>query len=210
MSESTLDGGVDTTGEWSPGDYTDGKKPGEWETSYPTKARQEILYESIYLGVMFFSCVLGIFYIIKRLCETSIPDEPLMGNLNDTSHKSAMFLGLLGAYISGTLGGCSFSIKWMYHIVAKRGWHQDRRLWRIFSPHLSGVVSLIMVFLMASGLLQLFDKTFVERPIGVMAFGFLVGYFSDKALAKMAEVADTLFGGQKKDPHKTHEKAQIR
>jgi len=29
----------------------------------------------------------------------------------------------------------------------------------------------------------------------VMAFSFLVGYFSDKALAKMAEVADTLFGG---------------
>ena len=30
-----------------------------------------------------------------------------------------------------------------------------------------------------------------------MAFSFLVGYFSDKALAKMADVADTLFGGLK-------------
>jgi len=51
-----------------------------------------------------------------------------------------------------------------------------------------------MVFIVCSGLLQIFDKDFVQRPIAVLAFSFLVGYFSDKALAKMAEIADTLFG----------------
>ncbi len=55
-----------------------------------------------------------------------------------------------------------------------------------------------MVFLVASGLLEIFDSTFIEHPIRVMAFSFLVGYFSDKALAKMADVADTLFGETKK------------
>lgn len=65
------------------------------------------------------------------------------------------------------------------------------------SPHLSGTVSVFMVFMVSSGLLTLFDKRFVGSPIGVLAFGFLVGYFSDKALQKMAEVADTLFGGTK-------------
>ena len=90
----------------------------------------------------------------------------------------------------------------MYHSVARQIWHEDRRLWRLLAPHLSGVVSLFMVFLVASGLLQIFDKQFIERPIGVLAFSFLVGYFSDNALAKMAEVADTLFGGQKKELHR--------
>jgi hypothetical protein len=32
-----------------------------------------------------------------------------------------------------------------------------------------------------------------------MAFSFLVGYYSDKALAKMADVADTIFGSGKKE-----------
>jgi hypothetical protein len=56
-----------------------------------------------------------------------------------------------------------------------------------------------MVFLVASGLLQIFDIDFIEHPIRVMAFSFLVGCFSDKALAKMADVADTLFGGQQRN-----------
>jgi hypothetical protein len=108
---------------------------------------------------------------------------------------SPVFLGFLGSLFAGTLGGCSFGIKCMYHFVAKLMWHEDRRLWRLLSPPLSGILSLFMVFLVASGLLQIFDTKFIEQPIRVMAFSFLVGYFSDKALAKMAEVADTLFGG---------------
>jgi hypothetical protein len=31
-----------------------------------------------------------------------------------------------------------------------------------------------------------------------MAFSFLAGYFSDRTLAKMAEIADTLLGGVEK------------
>ena len=53
---------------------------------------------------------------------------------------------------------------------------------------------MFMVLLIASNLVRVFDEDFVMRPIAVIAFSFLVGYFSDKALAKMAEVADTLFG----------------
>lgn len=189
----------ENSGDWAPGDYTDGKGAGEWETSYPAKARKGIRCETAYLVIVFFACVGGVFYIVAKLCDVSVQEQVSTGSIMSPSHKSSMALGFLGAWISGTLGGCSFGIKWMYHIVAKRRWHEDRRIWRLLSPHLSGVVSLFMVFLVASGLLQIFDKEFVERPIGVMAFSFLVGYFSDKALAKMAEVADTLFGGKKKE-----------
>jgi hypothetical protein len=125
-----------------------------------------------------------------------------------TDRSSLMFLGFVGAILAGTLGGCCFGLKCMYHFVAKLMWHEDRRLWRLLSPPLSGVLSLFMVFLVASGLLQIFDGNFVEHPIRVMAFSFLVGYFSDKALAKMADVADTLFGGMKKEEKENKEENQ--
>lgn len=198
MSQLTPVSGPEDSGDWAPGDYTDGKQPGEWQTSYSKEARKGIRWETAYLVTIFSICVLGVFYVIYKFCDSPVGSEPLVGETKGISRGSNMFLGFLGAWFSGTLGGCSFGIKWMYHIVAKQRWHEDRRLWRLLSPHLSGVVSLFMVLLVASGLLQIFAKDFVERPIGVMAFSFLVGYFSDKALAKMAEVADTLFGGQKK------------
>jgi hypothetical protein len=151
----------------------------------------------IYLALLFAFCVFGVFYVIYEIYAAPGTSRLLPEGDDGLGDGRSLFLGFIGAWVAGTLGGCSFSIKWMYHIVARRLWHEDRRLWRVCSPHLSGVVSLIMVFLVSSGLLQLFDKNFSQRPISVMAFSFLVGYFSDKALAKMADVADTLFGGTK-------------
>jgi hypothetical protein len=179
-------------------DLTDGRKKGEWRSAYPPEARKCIRKEMGYLTTVFILCILGIFSILYKIYTTphSTDSQQPQGIPLDTQNNFMLFWAYLGAWVAGTLGGCSYGIKWMYHIVAKGLWHEDRRLWRIFSPHLSGVVALIMTFLITSGILQLFDKTFSERPIGVLAFSFLVGYFSDKALAKMAEVADTLFGGQ--------------
>jgi hypothetical protein len=180
-------------------DITDGRKKDIWKSAYPPEARKGIWGEMIYLGIIFIACVIGIFCIIYKIYVEPYPC-PCVGTIDERTLSGwNLFLGYLGAWIAGTLGGCSFSIKWMYHVVAKRLWHEDRRLWRICSPHLSGIVSLIMTFLVSSGVLHVFDTAFSERPVGVMAFSFLVGYFSDKALAKMAEVADTLFGAQKKD-----------
>jgi NhaP-type Na+/H+ or K+/H+ antiporter len=180
--------------EWAPHDYTDGRPRGEWKTFYPPEARKWILIEALYLILLFFACLSAVFYIVYELC----PPAQTGGSTVTQDQTCATFLGYIGAWIAGMLGGCSFGIKWMYHSVAKRIWHEDRRLWRLLSPHLSGVVALFMVFLVSSGLLQLFDKDFIQRAIAVMAFSFLVGYFSDKALAKMAEVADTLFGAEQK------------
>ena len=197
MSDSSPNEEDQKTGAWAPSDYTDGRLPGEWKTFYPSEARKGIRGETWYLVLLTLAYLLAAFYIVHECVDTldapeTVPNKTA-GSVNHT------FLGFLGAWIGGALGGCSFGLKWMYHSVAKRIWHEDRRLWRILAPNLCGLVSLFMVFLVASGLLQLFDKNFVQRPIAVMAFSFLVGLFSDKALAKMAEVADTLFGGQKKE-----------
>jgi len=175
--------------EWAPYDLTDGKQKGQWETGYPPGARRCIRWETAYLIILTGICLAGIFWVIL--------DAYPVGPTAQCGLVSQECLGFLGALFAGTIGGCCFGIKCMYHFVAKRMWHEDRRLWRLLSPPLSGILSLFMVFLVASGLLEIFDGTFVQHPVRVMAFSFLVGYFSDKALARMSDIADTLFGGIK-------------
>jgi uncharacterized protein YacL len=189
--------------EWAPHDPTDGRGTGNWKTFYPTEAHKWIRIEALYLVIIFFASLAGVFYVVYSLCQLPKTGTPAIAE--DQNQRCAPFLAYVGAWIAGTLGGCSFGIKWMYHSVARKIWHEDRRLWRFLSPHLSGVVALFMIFLVSSGLLQLFDKNFIERFVAVIAFSFLVGYFSDTALAKMAEIADTLFGAtqQKKHPKQT-------
>jgi len=42
--------------------------------------------------------------------------------------------------------------------------------------------------------LRIFDSRAVESAPTIVGIGSLVGYFSDSAIAKLREVADTLFG----------------
>jgi hypothetical protein len=203
MSEPKASGGGKPVARGWDSDITDGRKVGEWESIYKGKGEvsKEIKEEAIYLAIIFGVFLIGVFVLIYKayVCDQSSQTSP---SQNDAGNDRCLFYNFLGAWIAGTLGGCSFGIKWMYHAVAKGLWHQDRKLWRLYSPHLAGVVSLFMVLLVSSGLLQMFDPNFSHRLIGVLAFSFLVGYFSDKALAKMADVAETLFGGVGKEKKK--------
>jgi hypothetical protein len=94
-------------------------------------------------------------------------------------------------------------IKWLYHSVARGSWHLDRRLWRIFTPHISGGLSFFVLALISSGALRIFDRKATESFALVVGLGFLVGYFSDSAIAKLTELAETLFGTiRAKEKHK--------
>jgi hypothetical protein len=104
---------------------------------------------------------------------------------------------LVVAFSSGVLGGTCFDIKWLYHSVAKQIWNADRLLWRLLTPVISGVLATAIVLLVVSGLLGLFDPAIVENYTATISISFLVGYFSDTALAKLAEVAETIFGATK-------------
>ena len=135
---------------WAPSDYTDGKKKGEWKTSYPPEARKYIRWETAYLVVLSLGCLFGVFFIIGQSCGIFVLDPISIDAAQGTDQGSLVFMGFVGALLAGTLGGCIFGLKCMYHFVAKRMWHEDRRLWRLLSPPLSGVLSLFMVFLVAS------------------------------------------------------------
>ena len=174
--------------DFAPADYTDGRQPLEWETKYPLAARKKIRVEGLYLGGIFLTYSIAVFVFLYD-------GDSILSSKPDPQKLLSHLYGWSG----GTIGGTLFSIKWLYHSVAKRLWHEDRRLWRLFTPHISGAVAFFTILLIGSGILQIFNPELVKNSTGVLGFAFVVGYFSDKALAKLAETADTLFGVTEKE-----------
>ncbi len=169
---------------FAPDDPTDGREKGQWATRYDSIATKHIFGEAYYLGGIFLLDIVLIFYLATD-CLTSICDN-----------ESLKIYGL--AWLGGTLGGTLFSIKWLYHSVARNLWNFDRRLWRIFTPHISGALAFMMVILVSSGIVSVFDEDSIYNARTTLGFGFLVGYFSDTAIGKLSEVAATFFGSTEK------------
>jgi hypothetical protein len=115
--------------------------------------------------------------------------------LSDQKYQCILKYGL--SWVSGSLGGTLFDVKWMYHSVARKTWHSDRRLWRFFIPFISGNLAFVMVALISSPIFFIFDRKAVDSLPLVVGIGFMVGYFSDTALAKLKEVSLNLFGSNR-------------
>jgi len=115
----------------------------------------------------------------------------LRGFQGITSKDYRIFLYYAFAWIGGTLGGTLFDIKWFYHCVAKDYWNEDRQWWRYFVPHISGALAFAFLVLISSGILTIFNLEPGNESLTVpIAVGFIVGYFSDTATAKLKEVAE--------------------
>jgi hypothetical protein len=173
---------------FAPNEPTDNRKVGDWLSKYPKEARRKIKFEAFYILALLFTVPLILILIIKK----SIPDYLN----NPTIIKYSI------AWLGGGFGGTLFDLKWLYHVVAKNIWNEDRRLWRLFIPHISGALSFAFTVVISSKLLNVFDLEALNKPATIFGIGFLVGYFSDNAMAKLSEVAETLFGAIEK--HKSN------
>ena len=180
--------GANKAPAFAPADPTDGRAPLDWQSKYDKNARDAIRTEAIYLGLLLFLVPTAIL-----LLWLGLPKQWLA--LSDDRYK--VFARYGTAWLAGTLGGVLFAIKWLYHTVARRIWHLDRRLWRLFTPHISGGLAFAMIALISSGLLSLFDSKASDSLRVIVGTSFLVGYFSDSAIAKLSEVAETLFGASR-------------
>jgi hypothetical protein len=178
---------------FAPRDYSDHRKLLDWKTKYPDQAAQRgIQLEAAYLAVMIAGLAALIYWMWPKTIVQSTPGgAPVL-------QPNPAITNLVLAWLGGTLGGTLFSTKWLYHSVAKQRWHEDRRLWRLFTPHLSGVLSFATFVTMISGLLPMIERKVIETEAMAVAIGFIVGYFSDTAVAKLSEVAETLFGSTRK------------
>jgi hypothetical protein len=188
-----MKGAENSTG-FGQSDPSDGRELLDWQSKYPAEARHAIRVEAIYLGILL--AILPAFMFCLWL------DFPKYWmHLSDQKYGTVLKYGL--AWTAGTLGGTLFDIKWLYHTVARKLWHMDRRLRRVFTPHVSGGLAFAVLALIASGGLRIFDSKATASRQLVVGLGFLVGYFSDSAIAKLSEVADTLFGtSRSKEKHK--------
>jgi hypothetical protein len=185
---------------FAPVDLTDGRSSFDWKSKYPDEAKKQIRWECAYLLALLFGAP-----VILLLLWLECPRWWF--GLSATQYPT--FAHYTYAWVGGTLGGTLFDLKWLYHSVAKGMWHVERRLWRMVIPHVSGGLAFAVVLLICSGLFKVFSVGELSRPPVVIITGFMVGYFSDSAIGKLTEVANTLFGsGGKRYPDEDHRRAR--
>lgn len=176
---------------FAPEDLTDGREAGDWRSKYEPEAWKHIWREALYLVGFFVVALVAMLLVWVRY-----PQRLLHLSGSDTE----MFSRYVFAGLSGAIGGVLFAMKWLYHTVAKRLWHVDRQLWRYLTPLISGGLASFTVTVVQS--VSGSDPVFVSTNAKASAFGFLIGFFSDNALAKLAEVAETLLGRTRRGDYK--------
>ena len=180
-------------------DYTDGRLQGDWESKYPQAARSCINQEAYCLCVflVLLSVLSGILLGLSGQ-SLQVPMTWLARLTGAAPGASVPVLNidfrLLIISSVGSLGGTTFSIKWLVHAVAKCTWHLDRRYWRLFVPLIGGVYSCVVLTLFDGGMVGA-QSAGQPRPIAITAaFAFLVGYFSDGVSGLLSNVANAGFG----------------
>ena len=177
-SQSIADGGDEHLN-------TDDRQLLDWKGHYPDEAKREIRFEACVIAAILLFTFVGllltwrgtVFNLLSDGCATCT---------RETFDRYAYF------YLGGQLGGILFGVKYLYKVVARGRWHLDRRLWRFFSPFLSGGLAFVVGALTDSGVMGLTAKG--SSGSAYFSLGFIAGYFADSALAKMQEIADTVFG----------------
>ncbi|MFS2006419.1 hypothetical protein ACEN9F_22635 [Duganella sp. CT11-25] len=164
----------------------DGRLIGGWESRYPKEAIAEIRIDAWFVGAVLFVTLVSLVLVwngTMHSLATLICSHKCTASSFD---KYALF------FLGGLLGGILFGIKYLYKAVARGIWNMDRRLWRIFSPFVSGGLALAVGAMIDSGIVGL--TTNAHSASSYFSMGFITGYFADGALAKMQDVADTIFG----------------
>lgn len=171
----------------NPDRLRDGRDAGEWETSYSRGAIIQIYIELFYL---LFSLGLSI-YFLYTLAFTPEQTNTNCANCSDLRFEQAYWLSV---GLGGFIGGIVFALKWHYHSVAKRIWHQDRLVWRITAPILSSVLATFVMMMIRTDIIPLIGVEKVSSILAATAFSFFLGLFSDNLLASLQNLAAQMFG----------------
>ena len=178
-------------------DYTDGRRPGEWESKYPADARRCINQEAFVLAALlvFLTLISGALLALSNR-SLHIPLAWLSFAAGENVPPPAMDIDvrLLSTYFVGGLGGTTFSIKWLVHSAAKCKWHLDRRYWRLFVPLIGGVYACVVLTLLDGGIIGAQSSGQPRSLALTAAFAFLIGYFSDGVSGLLSNVANAVFG----------------
>ena len=173
-------------------ELVDFRRRGEYQTRYKKKQWTQIVIEFSYLVFLVLFCGAMLVYIGYVVGATSPEDTRSFGPLSYPRDRSMLLITTV--LLSGIIGGASFSLKWLYHSVAKWIWNTDRILWRAIVPLLSGILALFVSAMISSGIVSVFNAEFFMNFYGALGGGFFIGYFSDNVLASLQNLAVKWFG----------------
>jgi hypothetical protein len=185
---NSVDTSATTAIKIEPGSFgasAEGRELYQWESKYPKQALTIIRIEALALFAYFLISLVGLLLTWSGFFET------VLNAILDI--QSSITLKRYGYFtFSGLLAGSIYSIKWLYHSVGKGIWHVDRQLWRFLSPFMSLGVAFIVGALVHANLIRGGGMN-ISSPAAI-SIGFVAGYFSDSAIAKMYEIANVIFG----------------
>src|SRR3546814_10978738 len=95
-----------------------------------------------------------------------------------------VFNGYSYLVFSGVRGGAFFGLKYLYKVVARGWWNEDRELWRFFSPLLAGGLAFAVGALADAGLFG-FKVGENQSAASFVSLGFIAGYFADSASRRL-------------------------
>ena len=180
-------------------DPTDGKSRYDWKSRYPEEVKSQIRREAWYILILLFIALALIFLTWRDV----------LANMFSLPAGSAATLRKYCYYcFSGLLGGAVFGMKYLYRVVARGYWHEDRQLWRYLSPFIALAVSFAFGTLIDGKFMSVGTQS---NGAAIVGFGFLIGYFADQATGKLHEIAGVLFGNSSvkpKEPHSHHKQSQ--
>ena len=177
--------------DFAPSDLTDDRRENEWRSRYSDRrAVIQIVAESVYLGTLIIATAVALILIWRGTPQSWLDVD---------SARYDTFRIYSFAWVSGTLGGTLFAVKWLYHSVGKGFWNADRLAWRLFTPHLSGAFSFGLLALATSGIFEILNRELLRSSPAVVGTGFLLGYFSDFTVARLYKVAEHMLGGSRDD-----------
>ncbi|MDE2796795.1 MAG: hypothetical protein OXL34_18415 [Gemmatimonadota bacterium] len=167
-------------------DDNDGRDLFDPETKYSDDLRKEQRCEGLYIWLLFVIALVALAGVALGDFVSFVPDLHAL-----TAQRFTL------AALGGLLGGVVYAGKWLYHSIARGLWHQDRRMWRILSPWMSVGTTIGIWSLMNIGFFPAVSQpatgivSSLALPVGT---GFVIGYLSDRCLAKMKELTEVLFG----------------
>jgi hypothetical protein len=174
---------------FAPKDLTDGRMPGDWKSRYDSAAWLRIRIQGGYLLSLLAGSV-----VVMVIVWLGYPASWF----RLSAARAATLANYGYSWLGGTIGGVLFALKWLYHSIAKGSWHVDRSPWRYLTPHISGGLAFGTVAILNSFVAA--GQNTAMSGTRSIAMGILVGLFSDNALAKLTEVAETLLGPTRRPP----------
>ena len=175
------------------GSSDDGRQLGYWQSKYSdTNAKKQIKIEAIYTFALLLIAPAVLLLIWHIKCRVADAD-PTKHMPLDTATCN-LLCRYAYAWAGGLYGGTVFATKWLYHSIGKGFWHSDRWWWRILSPFVSSAVAVAFIWIIDAEFITILNKDAVHETPVVLATAFLIGLFSDGAIAKMSDIADALFG----------------